>query len=283
MGGCVVDLASYNGCSIKISLCWRSSLLSALKAARWYILLTLLLFLFFLVAYLPANFAWQQLKGNVGPLSVNNTRINISQVQGTIWDGSVDVTAQAISASVKWSIQPLSLVSGSLVTSIALKTDAGSDLQAVLDISSSQAIVSKLSGQLELLELAPYLKPQRVEAKGVLGIYDLSFDVDTELKKVNQAEGRLLWKNAYVSYPGPRKQQSVTLPEIAGRLMSDDKGINLNVQSAQDGSLLGSLFVMNQGWAGVKVRKRTVDLVGQTWVGKQQPDDVIFQIREKVW
>lgn len=258
-------------------------MLSALKAARWYILLTLLLFLFFLVAYLPANFAWQQLKGNVGPLSVNNTRINISQVQGTIWDGSVDVTAQAISASVKWSIQPLSLVSGSLVTSIALKTDAGSDLQAVLDISSSQAIVSKLSGQLELLELAPYLKPQRVEAKGVLGIYDLSFDVDTELKKVNQAEGRLLWKNAYVSYPGPRKQQSVTLPEIAGRLMSDDKGINLNVQSAQDGSLLGSLFVMNQGWAGVKVRKRTVDLVGQTWVGKQQPDDVIFQIREKVW
>lgn len=251
---------------------------SAFKAARWYVFLTVLLFVLFLIIYFPAQFAL-----SIAGDTLVRSPVKISSVSGTVWQGRGVASYQRLSGDIAWSVNGWSLLT--LSPQIALKVAVGkeTELTAEVGISNSEIRLDHLSGSLQVPLLNPYLTSQRVSGQGIVKLYDLSIAVDHQLKQVNYAQGRLLWQGAQATYPGPNGIQSVSLPDVAGRLSHDDKGAVLSVLSGSDGAALASLFVMNQGWAGIKVRKRSVDLVGQTWVGNQQPDDVIFQLREKLW
>ncbi|GLQ29712.1 type II secretion system protein N [Litoribrevibacter albus] len=251
---------------------------SAVKAARWYVFLTVLLFIFFLIVYMPAQFALM-LAGD----TLARSPVKIDSVSGSVWKGRGIASYQNLRGDIEWSVNGLSLLTLHPEIALNLKVGRETEISAKVKVSDSTLSLNNLSGSLQVPLLNPYLKAQRVSGQGVVKLYDLSIDIDHSAKLINNAEGRLLWQDAKASYPGPKGIESISLPDVAGRLSHDDKGAVLNVLSGKDGAALASVFVMNQGWAGIKVRKRSVDMVGQTWVGNQQPDDVIFQVREKLW
>jgi len=251
---------------------------SSIKAARWYVLWTLLLFTFFLVVYFPAQFALKLAEGAVSSLPVR-----ISSVSGTLWQGTGLVSFQKHQIDIDWSLNGWSLLTMQPEINLHAKTGKTTEVSGIVSVSDSMATLKDLTGALDVSLLNPYLKAQRVSGQGVVKFYDLSLEFNHQENQIVSTNGRLLWQGAQATYPGPKGIETVTLPDIAGRLSDTDKGAELDVMSGQDGSKLASVFVMNQGWAGIKVRKRSVDLVGQTWVGNQKPDDVIFQLREKLW
>lgn len=251
---------------------------SAVKAARWYVFLTLVLFVIFLIVYFPAQFALKLAED-----ALARAPVKFQSVSGTIWNGQGVVSFQRINADVAWSLNGVSLLTLSPEVDVSLQIDRETELAARLRVSNSSLMVNDLTGKVQVSMINPYLKAHRVSGQGIVKLYDLSLAFDHQNKKVESASGRLLWQEAQATYPGPKGIENISLPDIAGRLSSDDKGAVLSVLSGDNGAGLASVFVMNQGWAGLKVRKRSVDLVGQTWVGNQQPDDVIFQVREKLW
>jgi hypothetical protein len=251
---------------------------SSIKAAFWYVLFTVVLFAIFLMVYFPAQFAIKLAEDSMAHLP-----IKVVNVSGTIWNGRGTVSYQKLNADVDWSFQWGSLLSLAPELDVALEIGKETSLSGRIQVSDSAVSVQGMNGALFVPLINPFLTSQRVSGQGTVKLYDLNVSFDHQAKLIQQAEGRLLWQEAKASYPGPKGIENITLPDVAGRLSQDDKGAELNVLSAADGSSLASLFVLNQGWAGVKIRKRSVDLVGQTWIGNQQPDDVIFQVREKLW
>lgn len=251
---------------------------SAVKAARWYVFLTVMLFVIFLVVYFPAQFALKVVDD-----VLQRAPVKIQSVSGTIWTGQGTLSYQQLNADVSWSVNGMSLLTLSPQVNVNVNVGRETELSAAMTVSTSSLEFSGLTGKVQVPLLNPYLKTQRVSGQGIVKLYDLSLAFDHQTKTIESASGRLLWQEAQATYPGPKGIENITLPDIAGRLSNDDKGAVLSVLSGDDGAALASVFVMNQGWAGLKVRKRSVDLVGQTWVGNQQPDDVIFQVREKLW
>ena len=251
---------------------------SVIKASRWYVLLTVVLFFLFVLANFPAHYAWNLIKENTA-----NLPLNVSSLSGSVWNASGMVDYQDLSMHIDWDLNPLSLVLLSPELSVRVQSGKDADLHGVITVSQKQITISQLNGTLSVPMINPYLKSQKVSGGGSISVFDLGLVFDHENKIFELAEGRLLWKEAKASYPGRKGIENIELPDIVGKLTNDEKGITLNVKSGKDGSALASAFLMNKGWGGVKVRKRSVDLVGQTWVGNQQPDDIIFQVREKLW
>lgn len=251
---------------------------SAIKAAKWYCLLTVVLFFVFLGIYFPASYAWKL----AAPYS-SSLPVKLFSVNGTVWSGSGVVRYDRYPINVSWSLVPSSLITFSPEVELSASLNSTTELHTRLQASSESLALKKLTGSIDIAVINPYLRSQNASGTGILKIYDLSLSFDHVNRIVQDASGRLLWQDAGATYPGPNGITSVELPDIAGRLNSDEKGASLDVMSGEDGSKLASLFAMNNGWAGVKVKKRSVDLVGQRWVGHQQPDDVIFQVREKLW
>lgn len=251
---------------------------SVIKAARWYVLLTLVLFSFFLVINFPAHYAWKLAKEHVPGLPVK-----ISSLTGTVWRGTGTIGYQHLSVHANWRLNPWSLFSLSPELEISSQIDRHTKLSGLVKVSSERLQIQELNGSLSVPVINPYLKVQKVSGNGIVSLYNLGLGFDYNNNVFEFAEGRLMWKDAKASYPGPKGIENIELPDIVGKLTSDENGASLDVMSGADGSALASAFVMNKGWAGVKVKKRSVDLVGQTWVGNQQPDDIIFQVREKLW
>ena len=51
----------------------------------------------------------------------------------------------------------------------------------------------------------------------------------------------------------------------------------------EEGQPLGELFLQNDGWGGVSVLKRALDVVGQPWPDKQATaDTVVFEVSQKI-
>ena len=53
--------------------------------------------------------------------------------------------------------------------------------------------------------------------------------------------------------------------------------------TTEDGEPIGQLFLQKDGWGGVSVLKRALDIAGQPWPDKQgTPDTVVFEVSQKI-
>lgn len=252
-------------------------MLSAVWAARWYLLLGLLSLLVFLAVTVPLNLVWQTLEPNLGRLPVQ-----VNSVSGTVWDGRFQIRERQLGVlNGEWQLQPLSLLSGSAVADVAVNSDS-LRLTANLQASANGDVqISELDGYFDPLLLAPMLRRQRVSFDGDIEASKVAATLNANTLQVAEVSGRIIYQGGSAEFPVQGKPVSAEIPMIIGNLsMEGDKAV-VNIENT-DSEALAQGFLQPDGWAGVAVRRRFIDTLGQQWPQKADADTVIFEVSHKI-
>jgi len=252
-------------------------MLSAVWAARWYLLLGLLSLLVFLAVSAPLQFVWQYAEPQLGRMPVK-----VNSVAGTIWDGRFQIQHRQLGVvDGEWQLSPLALLGGSLAGEVKASNDR-LRLNGQWQASSSGVIeVENLDGFVDISLLNPELRRQRVTLAGELEASALQLTIDANQRQLQAVSGRLVYGGGDASFPVQRKQVNAEVPMIVGNLgMNGDKAV-LDIVNT-DGEALAQGFLQPDGWAGVAVRRRFIDTIGQKWPQKADVDTVIFEVSHKI-
>ncbi|WP_221800812.1 type II secretion system protein N [Oceanobacter mangrovi] len=252
-------------------------MLSAIWSARWYLLLGLLSLLVFLVITVPLHFVWHYAEPQLKGLPVK-----VESVAGTLWDGRFQLSDRMVGTlDGEWQLQPLALLGGALVADIKVE---GRDLRGSGELTASpsgELQIHDFDGYVDSALLQPLLRRQKVSLNGELEISALSLSGNLQTRQLADIAGRLVYSGGKTEFPVDRKTINADVPMLVGNLgMDKDKAV-LDVVTT-DGANLATGFLQPDGWAGVSVRRRFVDVLGQQWPNKATEDTVIFEVSRKI-
>lgn len=252
----------------------------AIWAARWYVLLGFFTFLIVLVINIPLHFVWRYAEPALGRLPVK-----VEQVSGSLWNGHVRLQIPQLRAlgsiDSDWQLSPWPLLAGKADLHLQI---SGDGLRAESDAQLSAGGLLQLSatsGYLESAAIAPLLKANRVEIGGNFEASAVTAQLDLNKRILSGVGGQLVYSGGNVSFLVDRKPVNATMPMLIGQLgMDADKAV-VNVGTTEGQQLIQG-YMQPDGWGGVAIRRRFLDVLGQKWPAQSTEETVIFEVSHKV-
>lgn len=247
--------------------------------ARWYILLGLIIFLVTLALTTPLHFVWRYLEPQIEGLPVE-----VSQIRGTIWQGRAQLKIQQLPVlgpiDSQWQLQFLPLLTGQAKVLLTLE---GQDIRLVLPttLGSNTITIERADGFLELSSLNPLLSKQRSSASGGVELQQLRSEINWREQRIQTLSGRLTYSGGNISLLVDNKPVSSELPALIGWLSMDGERAIVDVLTMEDDSLLQG-YLQPDGWAGLSLKRRFLDVIGQQWPAQAEADTVIFEVSQKI-
>lgn len=254
-------------------------MLSALWRNSGYLLLTLFVFVLALMYLTPLHFVWQHVSPRLGSLPVN-----VERIQGTIKQGTVVVNDPRLGAlSVRWELAPSALLTGRVRSHIIVEGN-GLRFQGNLQASSnSHVAIDQGKAFVDSAFLRPFVRQPGVTLAGDIQLNDFHVElgqVDNRWR-IDDISGLAVYSGGRVSFPIQGKPTQSDFPLLLGKLGMQQQNAVLNV-TTDDGKSIGTGFVQQDGWGGVKVRRRLLDVIGQRWSANTAPDQIIFEVSQKI-
>lgn len=230
----------------------------------------------FLLATLPASVAWEKV---ISPLTkTTSVGVKAKSFSGTAWNGAAHITFRHLEGVVSWDVQLLNLFGGSLPLSLDLQSSAG-EFDMLLDVGlRAQSILLK-DLRLDLEQLNPFLRAQRVKVSGELIAKNVAVSVDKQF--FTAIDGRFSWGGGAVSYPAGRDIHDRVMPGFSGKVStSESQTISLGIrdQEASFDSMRGSWS--EGGDALWEVTRRVLDVANEPWAQNSAETDVIFKVKK---
>jgi general secretion pathway protein N len=250
--------------------------LKAIWSAKGYILLGFISYAIFVVLTAPLEFIWPKIEPELGRLPVQ-----VEAVTGTIWQGKAQLKSTQIgSVSAHWNIQIGDLFSGNLTALVAVK---GNDLKLDGKISTNgdQVELSDTSAFMSSHYLKPLLKQGRSALEGDFELTGFNSRITLSDKQVHSASGRLVFSGGDISFPIDGRNINAQLPILVGNISKPGDNVDLIITDTE-GNSIGSGYVQPNGWSGLKIRRRLLDLLGQEWPQDVSEDAVIFEVSQKL-
>jgi|ERR1711879_114380 len=94
------------------------------------------------------------------------------------------------------------------------------------------------------------------------------------------ASGDLVFSGGDASFRVQGKMIDTELPMMVGKLSMDGPKTVLAVTTAEQEGL-ADITLNPDGWAGVAVKRRFLDVIGQPWKTKSSADTVVFEVSQK--
>ena len=255
-------------------------MLKAIWAARWYLLLGFFTFVIVLTINTPLHFVWRFIEPQAAHLPVR-----IEQPAGTIWNGRLQLRIPQLnslgSLETQWQLSPLGLFAGRADLNLRIRGD-GVRLRTTASLGSDQVLeIQDAEGFLEAAAVAPLLQRNRVTLGGNFELSQLVAALDLGNRAVTGVSGRLVYSGGEVGFPVNNKPVSATMPMLIGDLSMSDGRAVINVNTMEGQSLIQG-YLQPDGWGGVTVRRRLLDVLGQQWPAQATEDTVIFEVSHKV-
>lgn len=249
----------------------------AIWAARWYMLLGFLVFVITLLATTPLHFVWQYAEPHARALPVK-----IQRVSGTLWHGQLQLQApQAGLLDVDWQLNPLALLAARADLLLDVQGN-GINLNTHALVSLDQQLtLSDTRGELSSALLQPMLRKGRANLSGDFEISGLNAQIDLTSRQIQQAEGRIVFSGGDVGFPVDGKPIQSTLPLLVGDLKREQEKTVLDINT-DEGLPIGQAFLQADGWGGVAIRRRFLDILGQKWPAQATEETVIFEVSQKI-
>lgn len=246
---------------------------------KWwhYTVLGVLSYLFFLLASLPAAVLWhsawvQQQAGSFATaLSVPN---------GSLWRGSTMLHWQGENYPLSWQFSARWLWRAELAIDLNTKQ---SDVQAAAVLVLSPRSLGLRDVQAKIGE--NFLN-QQLAAQGIR----LSAPVSVAVQQIrwkkhgfSEAQGSLSWEGGPLRYRAPALKE-VSMPRLLGNLSSTPEGhllLSLVAPEQSASSELLALRLSAEGLGALQVRRRFMDVLGQSWSAQSQPEDVVFEATQQ--
>lgn len=254
-------------------------MLKGIWAARWYLILGLLTFLITLVLTMPLHFAWR-----LASPHLSNLPVHIHSMSGTLWSGRVQMQVPMVrelgTLNSNWQLSFLPLLVGNIHLNLTVDSD-NLRLTLPLSLSNSRLDIQGAEGYLNLAGIDSLLRAQNTSLGGTVELQRLLATVDLNSNEFSELAGRIVYGGGPVTVQIDNKPVSATLPLLVGQLGREPERAAL-VLTTEDGDVLLNGYLQPDGWAGMALRRRFVDLMGQTWPAKAEADTVIFEVSSKV-
>ena len=257
-------------------------MLRAVWSAKWYILLGLLAFILIVVATTPIHFLWKYAEPYARDLPVR-----IQNPTGTLWQGRADVgVPQAGTIAADWELSPLSLLLGNADLAINaegenIRLTGAAQATGLYAGMPERVIIEDLNGYLDSSALAPLLMQARANLDGSFELSRLNADISLADQGINDISGQVVYSGGQLRARVERQSIDTELPMLVANIVMDGPKVTVPVATA-DGEPLGQLFLQEDGWGGMTVLRRAVDIAGQSWPDKQaDADTVIFEVSQK--
>lgn len=257
-------------------------MLRAVWAAKWYLLLGTLAFVLFLVATTPLHFVWRYAEPMARQLP-----FQIQQPTGTLWSGEAQINAPRIgTVAAHWTLSPWALLQGNVSLNLnadgeALRLTGQADLGGLYQGMPDQVQLTNVNGYLDAAALAPLMAQMSAQLDGDFTLSDINADVSINDRRIDDASGRLVYSGGQVNARVQRQSIATELPMLIAELRMDGDVVRVPVIT-DAGEPLGTLYMQPDGWGGVSVLRRAVDIAGQSWPDKDaDADTVIFEVSQK--
>ena len=250
--------------------------MKAIWSAKGYVLTGIISYAIFVVLTAPLEFLWPKIQPEFGPLPVQ-----VDAITGTIWQGQVQVsTAQLGQINGTWDIQISDLFFGQLTAQI---TAVGDELKLNGRISTDgeQINITDTEAFMSSSYLQPLLRQGRASLDGDFELTAFNSRLSVSDKQIHSAEGRLVFSGGDVSFPIDGKKMSATLPILVGNISKPSDNVDLQIIDTE-GNSIGSGYIQPDGWAGLVIRRRLLDLLGQKWPADVGEDAIIFEVSQKI-
>lgn len=256
-------------------------MLNAFWQARWYVLLGLLTFSVVLILTTPLHFVWRYLQPQLPPLPVA-----IEQVSGTIWQGRAQVQMPSEiplgTLAVHWTLHPTSLLLGKIQTDIRAEANEfrlTMALQAGLD---QRVTIVNAQGYMGSEVIKPTLTAGQASLDGYFELQQMQASVDVSSLQMLDVKGQILFSGGDVGFLVDGKPISAELPMLIGQLQQSSSTVSNLLMNTEDGLPVGEVFWQHNGWGGVKMRRRFLDILGQPWPAQADADTIIFEASHKI-
>jgi general secretion pathway protein N len=250
--------------------------LSATWSAKWYLLIGLFSFVIFLGLTAPLEFIWPKVQPHVGRLPVQ-----IELVSGTLWQGQARVNIPNVGkVTGQWDIQMSELFSGQLAANVKLSGDE-LKFKGLVRGNADQVEVIESEAFMSSRYLAPLLRQGNSSLAGdfELNKFNALFSIND--KQILAADGRLLFSGGDVSFPLDGKKISATLPILIGLIKKPADNVEVSITNTE-GQDIGNGYVQPDGWAGIGIRRRFLDILGLQWPAEVDAEKVIFEASQKL-
>jgi len=77
------------------------------------------------------------------------------------------------------------------------------------------------------------------------------------------------------------KPVNATLPMLVGKLNKPADNVELSLTTTE-GDAIGSGYLQPDGWGGVAIKRRFLDILGQKWPKDVDEETVIFEVSQKL-
>lgn len=250
--------------------------MKAIWSAKWYLFIGLVSYVIFLFLTAPLEYIWPKAQPYVGRLPVK-----IELVTGTIWQGQVRVNIpQTGKFTGQWDIQVAELLSGNLAAQFVVNGDE-LKLEGFLRGSADQVAIVDSEAFISSRYLEPLLRQGRSSLTGDFELNAFNALLDIANKKIVAADGRLLFSGGDVSFPLDGKNMNATLPILIGKIQKPEDNVELLITNT-DGQDIGNGYVQPDGWAGIGIRRRFLDILGLKWPAEDDAEKVIFEASQKL-
>ena len=252
-------------------------MLKAVWSNKGYILLGLLAYVIVLALTVPLNLVWEQVKPHAKGLPVT-----VKNMNGTLWQGQTTVfSPQVGNVQASWTISPMSLLAANVELDLNLAAQ-GVSVESQVTVGQEIVSLSNTKATLDSAILRPMLAASRTSLGGEFELNNFTAAYNYKNPEVIEANGRVLFSGGDVAFPIDGKVISSRLPMIIGDINKQDKKLVLSLNTEDQASLGQGYFEPHGGWAGIAIKRRFLDVLGQQWPGKADEDDVIFEVSEKV-
>ncbi len=255
-------------------------MLKSIWAARWYVVLGLLTFLITLVLTTPLHFVWRHVSPQLSALPVQ-----VQQVNGTLWNGRLQFQVLQLRElgllDARWELSFLSLLAGQ--ADLRLQVESPDlRLQLPLRVGLDNVLhIDGADGYFDLSPVQPLLQRQRTKVEGQVELSRLLAEVDLSINQFNQLSGQLVYSGGASTFLVDNKPVNATLPMLIGQLGREPERAALDL-TTDSGELLLRGYLQPDGWAGIALRRRFLDVLGQQWPAQADADTVIFEVSQKV-
>lgn len=252
----------------------------AIWTARWFVVLGVLTFIFVLVINTPLHFVWRYVEPQAGRLP-----LKIEQVSGTLWEGRMRFAVPQLrdlgSLDARWQLSPLALLAGRADFDFSVLGD-GVRLKSAARIGLDQQLqILGADGYLNADKIQRLLSRNRVSVAGEFELNRLLASINLQTRQFSDVSGRLVYSGGEVGFPVDNKPIRATMPMLIGTLGMEPEKAVLNIETTEGQALIQG-FMQQDGWGGIAIRRRFLDVLGQKWPAEATEETVIFEVSHKV-
>lgn len=250
--------------------------LKKIWSAKWYVLIGLVSYLIWLTLTAPLEYVWPKLQPYAPPLPVK-----IQQVQGTVWQGKTDILVPNMGqVTAVWDVDIADLFFGKLSAQMTAK---GQKLtfKGVVSGTAEKIEIKQAKAFLSSQYLKPMLRQGRSSLTGDFELNQFNGVFSIADKQILAAEGQLLFSGGDVSFPLDGKNVNATLPILVGLIEKPADNVEIKITNT-NGDNIGDGYIQPDGWAGIGIRRRFLDILGLQWPAEIEADKIIFEASQKL-